>query len=479
MLPRPGPLFEERLMHIQFLGAARTVTGSMHLITVNGTRILLECGLFQGRRAESFERNRNLPFDVNQIDMLVLSHAHIDHSGNIPSLVKNGFKGNIFSTPATRDLCSIMLRDSGHIQEQDAAYLNKKRRRSGEPPIEPLYTQEDAARSISHFISITYDRPFPIAPGVTLTYYDAGHILGSAMVCLDIQEGGGQRRLLFTGDLGRPDTPILRDPVIPRGVNILITESTYGDRLHGPQGENRERLRAVVNRAYKRGGKVIIPAFSVGRTQNIIYALHQLLERNEIPRLPVFVDSPLSVSATEVFLLHPECYDQETRQFLLDTDSRNPFSFPGIRYVREVEESKKINTLPGPAIIISASGMCESGRILHHLKNNIENPRNTVAIVGWQAPYTLGRRLVEKQERVKIFGEEYVRRADIEIINGFSAHADRNELLDWFRQVQNPDLEHVFVVHGEGQAPLALAEAILERGVPHVLVPEPRHVAEL
>jgi len=466
-------------MQIQFLGAARTVTGSMYLLTANGTRILMECGLYQGRRAESFERNRDLPFDAAQLGLLVLSHAHIDHSGNIPSLVKNGFNGNIYATPATRDLCSIMLRDSGYIQEHDAAYLNKKRRKSGQPPIEPLYTKQDAARSMDQFISISYGRPFPIAPGVMLTYHDAGHILGSAMVCLDIVENGRERRLLFTGDLGRPGAPLLRDPHIPQDVDILITESTYGNRMHGPSSDSVIQLRDVVNRVYQRGGKVIIPAFSVGRTQNIVYALHQLLENNEIPELPVYVDSPLSVNATEIFLLHPECYDEETHQFLVDTSSKSPFSFPSIRYVREVAQSKQINELRKPAIIISASGMCEGGRILHHLKNNIKDPRNMVAIVGWQAPHTLGRKLVEKQDRVRIFGEKYVRRADVRVINGLSAHADRGELLAWLKEVQSPSLQHVFVVHGEEAASLALAEAFRELQVPNVVVPELRQQVEL
>jgi metallo-beta-lactamase family protein len=277
---------------------------------------------------------------------------------------------------------------------------------------------------------------------------------------------------LFSGDLGRPDAPLLRDPFVPQDVDILLIETTYGDRFHGPVGENTQQLCSIVNRTYKRSGKVIIPAFSVGRTQNIIYALHQLLEDHEIPELPVFVDSPLSVNATEIFLLHPECYDKETQQFLLETGSRSPFSFPGIRYVREVSESKRINSMEEPVIIISASGMCESGRILHHLKNNIEDPRNTVAIVGWQAPHTLGRRLVEKQERVRIFGEEYDRRAEVAIVHGFSAHADRGELLDWFTGVQGPRLQHVFAVHGEEPSSSAFAEAVRELGAPNVLVPE-------
>jgi metallo-beta-lactamase family protein len=450
-------------MKIQFLGATRTTTGSMHMLTVNGTRILLDCGLYQGRRAESFERNRNLPFDVSQLDVLVLSHAHIDHSGNIPSLIRSGYQGLVLCTPATRDLCSIMLLDSAHIQESDANYMNKKLRRAKQPLVEPLYTREDATRSLEHFVSIPYQRPFPIAPGVTLTYYDAGHILGAALVCLDVDEGGRKRRLLFTGDLGRADKPLLRDPHVPHDMDVLITESTYGSRLHGPAEENIATMGEIVRRTAGRNGKVIIPAFSVGRTQDIVYCLHQLLKKGQIPRLPVFVDSPLSVNATEVFLLHPECYDEETHQFLLDTSSRSPFSFPGIRYVREVEESKKINELKGPAIILSASGMCETGRILHHLKNNIEDARNTVVIVGWMAPHTLGRRLAEKQPMARIFGQEYVRRAKVEVLNGFSAHADRDELLAWFDASQSPDLKHVFVVHGEVESSLALADKIRER----------------
>jgi len=458
-------------MQIQFLGAVQTVTGSMHMLTVNGKHILLECGMYQGRRAESFERNSHLPFDASQVDVLVLSHAHIDHSGCIPSLVKSGYTGNILATPATRDLCSIMLRDAGHIQEADAAYLNKKRK-PADPPIKPLYTQQDAMRSLENFVTLAYGRSLSIAPGVTLTFLDAGHILGSAMVCLDIEEKGAKRRLLFTGDLGRPGTPLLRDPVIPQNVDALIIESTYGDRLHGSTEDNVARLRDVINQTYNRDGKVIIPAFSVGRTQYIVYVLHQLLMDQQIPQCPVYVDSPLSVNATEIFLLHPECYDEETRRFLMDTGSQNPFSFAGVSYVRDVEDSKAINDLRGPAIIISASGMCETGRILHHLKNNIEDSRNTIIIVGWQAPHTLGRRLVEKQERVRIFGEEYVRRADVQTLNAFSAHADRDELIDWFTAVQNSHLQHAFVVHGEAPACTALAAAMRERRAPHVTVPE-------
>jgi metallo-beta-lactamase family protein len=459
-------------MKLTFYGATDTVTGSMHLLTVNGARILMECGLYQGRRMESYERNRNLPFDASTIDVLVLSHAHIDHSGNIPMLSKSGFKGNVFVTPGTRDLCSIMLRDSAHIQVADAEYVNKRHRRKGLPLVEPLYTIEDVQRSLDQFISINYGRPFPIAPGVDLTFFEAGHILGSALVVLDIEEDGRRRRLLFTGDVGRPDAPLLRDPAAPPGAHILITESTYGDRLHPSTEENIDQLGEIVRRVSSRGGKVIIPAFSVGRTQEIVYALHQLIDHGRIPALPVFIDSPLSVNATEIFLLHPECYDEETNQFLIESGSHNPFSFASVHYVREVEKSKAINRLEGPAVIISASGMAETGRILHHLKNNIEDARNAVLIVGWQAPHTLGRRLVERQPEVKIFGEPYTRRAEVYVLNGFSAHADRNELLSWFDQVNNPGLEHAFIVHGEGRASSALAEAIAERGVSEVLIPE-------
>jgi metallo-beta-lactamase family protein len=459
---------------IQFLGAARTVTGSMHLLTINGHRLLLECGLYQGRRQESFERNRRLPFDPNSVDAMILSHAHIDHSGNIPTLVKNGYRGNIYATFATRDLCSVMLRDAAYIQEQDTQYLNKKRAKTGEPPVEPIYTVKDAVDSLQNFIGVGYERPFPVAPGVTATFHDAGHILGSAIVLLNVEESGRQFRFAFSGDLGRLDLPILRDPTYVQPVDYFITESTYGNRLHGSPAEAEKELRRVVSETYQRGGKIIIPAFSVGRTQEIVYALHRLSQMRKIPELPIFVDSPLSTNVTEVFRLHPECYDQETHDFLSASGERDPFGFHRLRYIRETEDSKALNFLREPAVIISASGMCENGRILHHLKNNVEDARNTVLIVGWQAPHTLGRRLVERQSVVRIFGQEYALRAPVEIINGFSAHADRNELLAYTAHLHraNGRLKQVFVVHGEEEAALALADGIRRQGVPHVLVPE-------
>ena len=466
-------------MKVQFLGAARTVTGSMHLLTVNGARILLDCGLFQGKRKESFERNRNLPFDARTIDTLVLSHAHIDHSGNIPSLVKAGFQGNIYATPATRDLCSAMLRDSGHIQEYDAYYVNKKRARKGLAPVEPLYTVEDAATSLLNFISVGYDRQLPVAPGVSVTFRDAGHILGSAVVVLDIDEDGQKSRLVFTGDLGRKGMPILRDPQPVENADYFITESTYGDRLHDTIESADEALRSVITDTYQRGGKVIVPAFSVGRTQELVYALHRLSQARQIPELPIFVDSPLSVNVTEIFRLHPECYDEEVNRFLPSSNHRDPFGFHRLTYVRAVESSKELNLLQEPAVIISASGMCEAGRILHHLKNNVEDPRSTVLIVGWQAPYTLGRRLVERQPVVKIFGEKYHLKATVKTINGFSAHADRDELLAYARQLQPSRLKSAFVVHGEEASSLALAKGLRDLGLGRVIVPQPAEEFEL
>ncbi|MDY7039849.1 MAG: MBL fold metallo-hydrolase [Chloroflexota bacterium] len=458
-------------MKIAFLGAVRTVTGSMHLLTINGQRILLECGLFQGRRLESYERNRNLPFDAASVDVMILSHAHIDHSGNIPNLIKSGFRGNIYSTFATRDLASAMLRDSAHIQEQDVAYVNKKRARDGLPPMEPIYTRQDAVNSLNAFVGIGYHRTVPVADGVRLTFYDAGHILGSAIVALDIEENGRTHRLAFSGDLGRRKRPILRDPEIVSPIETLIIESTYGNRHHGPMDEISRELRRVVNDTYKRGGKLIIPAFSVGRTQEIVYTLHHLVEERKIPNLPVFVDSPLSTNATEIFRLHPECYDQEVNEFIKSGNKRDPFGFHRLSYIREVEDSKALNFLREPAIIISASGMCEAGRILHHLKNNIEDSRNTVLIVGWQAPNTLGRKIVDRQEHVRIFGQEHDLRAQVETIYGFSAHADREELLDYVRGV-NKELQRVFVIHGEEESSLSLADGIRAQNVPEVFAPE-------
>lgn len=461
-------------MQVEFHGAVRTVTGSQHLIGVNGHKILLDCGLFQGSRKESYKRNQKLPYNAAEVDVLILSHAHIDHSGNIPNLVKSGFTGDIICTYATRDLCSIMLRDSAKIQGYDIEYLNRKRHRNGLPLLEPYYTMEDVVESLKLFIGIGYDRRYHVMPGVDLTFYDAGHILGSAIVALDIEDEETKRhvRLVFSGDLGRPDRAILRDPTFIDEADFLLVESTYGNREHEPAPETLGKLETVVNETCSRGGKLIVPSFAVGRTQELVYGLHKLVRDRDIsPKLPVFVDSPLAIDATGIYRLHPEAYDQEVFDFLASDVHSDPFGFDMMTYTRTTNQSKELNFLREPAVIISASGMCEAGRILHHLKNNIEDPRNTILIVGWQAPNTLGRRLVEKQPRVRILGEEYDLRAQVVTINGFSAHAGRSELLAWTDHINRRPAQ-AFVVHGEIDSSQALADGMRSQGYPEVHVPE-------
>ncbi len=456
-------------MKISFFGAAGAVTGSKHVLTANGHQVLMDCGLFQGHRQEAFQQNRQLPFDAAAVDAMVLSHAHIDHSGNIPNLVRSGFRGNIHCTFATRDLCSYMLRDSAHIMESDAAYLNKRRRRQRQPLVEPIYTIREATESLRYFISMDYERHALVSDGVRLTFYDAGHILGSALSVLDVSEDGRTVRLLYTGDLGRHDLPILRDPQQVPDVDYLIIESTYGNREHGlPQDAERE-LQRVVNEAHARGGKLIIPAFSVGRTQEVVYALHRLTVSGAVPEMPIYVDSPLSTNATEVFRLHPEYYDAETFDFMLKY--KDPFGFSRLRYIRNVDESKALNEAQGPMVIISASGMCESGRILHHLKNSIEDPRHTILFVSFQAENTLGRRIKDGAPEVSIFGSPYKVNAHVEVIDGYSAHADHTELLNYVRALGPERLRKVFVVHGESEASLGLQTGLRGMGVRDAIIP--------
>ncbi len=457
-------------MEIQFWGATQTVTGSQFLLSVNGSRILLECGLFQGKRQEMFERNRCLPFEATDLDAMVLSHAHIDHSGNIPNLVRSGFRGPIYCTPATRDLCAVMLQDSGVIQENDVAYVNKKRAAQGLPPVEPIYTHADAIASMQHFVSIGYERPVSVAPGIRCTFFDAGHILGSAFVFLEVQEGRRLTRLLFSGDLGRRTAPILRDPTSAPQADVLLIESTYGDQVHPAHEEAEQRLLALITETVRQEGKVVIPAFAVGRTQEIVYSLHRMADQHRLPDVPIFVDSPLAVDVTEIFRLHPECYDEEMRDFMARSHHPDPFGFDRLRYIRSVDASKALNDLRGTAVIISASGMCEGGRVQHHLKHTITDPRNAVLIVGWQAPHTLGRRLVERQPVVRIFGEEFPLRARVEVINGYSAHAGQDGLLDWVRPIASP-LRRAFVVHGDPEPAAALAESLRDLGVRQVGIP--------
>ena len=461
-------------MHITFYGAARTVTGSQHLIEVNGQRILLDCGLYQGKRSEEYERNLKFPFDPASIDLLILSHAHTDHAGNIPNLMKRGFRGEIICTYATRDLCGTMLLDTGHILEKDVEFVNKKRRKRGELPLEPIYTQEDAARSLHSFVAQSYFRPRKIAPGITLTFLDAGHILGSAITVLDIEDRTAKRdlRLVFSGDIGRAGIPIIRDPQAPESADILIMESTYGNRLHTPYSDENKALQRIVNETYQRGGIIMMPAFAVGRTQQLVYTLNMLADAGDIPRLPVYVDSPLAIDVTAVYRIHPECFDDEIRAVVMsETGDRDPFNFEGLIYTRQVEDSKRLNFLREPAIIISASGMAEAGRILHHLKNHIGDPKNTVLITGWQAENTLGRRLVEKEPIVRIFGEEYENHAQIEVLNGFSGHADRDELLDWVGSIKDKP-KRTFLVHGEYDSQQALAGLLKDQFMLRVDIPE-------
>jgi metallo-beta-lactamase family protein len=455
---------------ISFLGAVKSVTGSMHIIESNGTKVLLDCGLFQGKREESNRKNRSLPFDPKSIERAVLSHAHIDHSGNLPGLVKQGYRNSIYSTFATRDLCVAMLEDSAYIQEKDAEYLNKRNERKGLPPIEPLYDVEDVERALSLFRGIGYRKGFYVSADIKLTFHDAGHILGSAISVFDIKENGRNARVAYVVDLGRKNLPILRDPSLINDVQFMIIESTYGNRLHDDITGTEEKLARVVNQTVQNGGKIIIPAFSLGRTQEVVYCLHRLQNQRKIPQIRIFVDSPLAVDVTEIFRLHPECFDKETNQMMVEHD--NPFGWRNINYIRDVEESKKINKLDEPCVIISASGMCEAGRILHHLKNNIEDPKNTVLVVGFMARNTLGRRIVERQKKVKIFGDMYELNARVEVFDEFSAHADRDELLEYVNNTKE-SLEAVFVVHGEEQQSNALAAGIQELGIRNVVVPDP------
>jgi len=458
------------------MGAVHTVTGSMHIIETNGKRILLDCGLFQGKRKEAFERNRTLLFDPASIDVMVLSHAHIDHSGNIPTLVKLGFKGRIFTTSATVDLCEIMLLDSAHIQEKDVEYVNKKRGKQGKNLFEPLYTQYDAMRAMANFTRVPYEEPIRILPNVEVTYHDAGHLLGSAVTTLQISENGSKKRITFTGDLGRKRMPILKDPTPVKETDYLITESTYGDRLHDKEEDVKAHLARLITNIASSGGKLIIPAFSVGRTQTIVYFLNQLYNEKRISEIPVFVDSPLSTHATEVYNNHEDCFDVETMQMMMQ--GTDPFTFRTLHYIRDVEESKKLNSMNGPMVVISASGMCESGRILHHLANNIENRRNIILIIGFQAENTLGRRIEERMSPVKIFGDEYKVLASVEVIDALSAHADRNEFAEYFDNIETK-LEAAYVVHGEVEQANSLAEMLKLRYGWTAIVPSPEETFQI
>jgi metallo-beta-lactamase family protein len=439
-------------MHLQFLGAARTVTGSMHALTHNGKTVLLDCGMYHGRRSEARERNSSFPFDPSTIHAVILSHAHIDHSGNLPGLVRQGFRGTIYATHATKSLCEVMLKDSAYIQERDAEYITKKHRKKGLPPVEPLYTQKDVEDTIPLFRGVDYSRTFDVSDGMSCRFEDAGHILGSASLDVTLKANGRSTHLAFTGDLGRSDLPILRDPrFIGNGepIDYLICESTYGGRFHKPVVEMEDQLMGPLRRACERRGKIVIPAFSVGRTQELVYVLHKLSIEGKIENLPIFVDSPLSVNVTDVFRRHPECYDKETRDLLEQTEKNDPFGFKSLTYIRSVEESKALNERAGPFVIIAASGMCEAGRVVHHLANTVSDSNALILIVGYQAEHTLGKRLVLREPTVNIFGEPHDLKADVTVLNSFSGHADRNELLDYVRHFDTTIMKGIFLVHGD------------------------------
>jgi len=443
----------------------------MHLLEVDGRLIALDCGMFQGKRAEANAKNRDFPFDRKDIAAVLLSHSHIDHCGRLPLLTADGFEGPVYATPPTCDLARILLADSAHIQEEDAAYWNKKRVRKGDEPITPLYTMEDALQTAPMLQPRPLGETFEVIPGVRASFYEAGHMLGSAGIKVEIDDGGGSPiRVVYTGDIGRSNMPILRDPAPLPECDYLLCESTYGGRMTARPEDMRDEFARIINNTIDHGGKLIVPSFAVGRTQVLVYYFHLLVHEGKVSRkVPVFIDSPLAVRATEVFRKHPEVFDTEASVFNHLTGDL--FDCDGCNYVTDVEQSKALHNMPGPMIIISASGMCEAGRILHHLKNNVENPRNTVLIVGYQAAHTLGRRLVEKEKRIKIFGEMYKVRAHVKVLNGFSAHANAAELESFTAPIAST-VKKAFIVHGEQDQADKLADTMRRRGFADVHVPE-------
>jgi metallo-beta-lactamase family protein len=461
-------------MEVKFCGAAQHVTGSSHLVTLkNGTNILLDCGLFQGEDDNDFERNSAWHFDPKEIDILILSHAHIDHTGRVPKLVKDGFRGKIYCTHATRSLCAIMLLDSAMIQEKDAEFHNKrlaKDKNNRAKPRVPLYTQKDVNPCMQRFVTFGYNQWNPIHQDVRIKFVDAGHILGSASMILEINEDGQKRTLGFTGDIGRPERPILRDPQPLPPVEYLICESTYGDKEHEGTPEQLDKFVEIIRATcVEKRGKLIIPAFSVGRTQEIVYMLDKLHHEGRLPRIKVYVDSPLAVNATEIFGAHPECFDNDLNQYLL-TDE-NPFGFKGLTYIREAEQSKALNRTNEPSIIISSSGMANAGRVKHHIFNSVENPKNTILIVGYCSPNTPGGILKSGEPTIKLFGEELQINCDIEIMDSFSAHGDRSEMYDVIK-VHHGSLKNLFLVHGDFETQKDFKQYLHGKGFANITIPK-------
>lgn len=467
-----------KIMELTSYGAAHEVTGSQHLIQVNGKNILLDCGLFQGRRQEAFDKNNMFGFEPKDIDVMILSHAHIDHSGNIPTLVKKGFQGVIYCTEATKSLCDVMLLDSAYIQEHDAEYMAKKHSDTALYPIEALYTIEDAEFALKSFKGVPYDETFEVTDGVTCTFREAGHVLGAAMIELQIddQKDGEKKKLVFTGDLGRYRLPIIRDPYLIGQADYLLCESTYGNRTHENIEEGIPALARVINKTVKKGGKIIIPAFALERSQELLYSLHLLIHEKKIPdNLPIFLDSPLANAITDIFKKHVELYDEEIRAKFKSPN--NPFTMRQLKQTTSVEESKNLNFFIGPCIIISASGMCEAGRIRHHLKNNIEDPKNTIVVVGYMAENTLGRKIMDGEKQIKIFDRLYDVRANVVVMESFSAHADMNDLDEFIKEIKG--LKKVMLVHGEVDQSKPLAERVREYTNAEVTVMMPQVTIDL
>jgi metallo-beta-lactamase family protein len=465
-------------MKIKFLGAAREVTGSKHLIiTAQGKKILLDCGAFQGKGLETDGMNRNPGVNPAEIDHIILSHAHIDHSGLIPYFYKNGFRGSVVCTSATRDLCSIMLSDSGFIQEHDTVWFNKKRARKGLPPVEPIYTQKDAVQCMELFIGVAYNRKFNIDKNTTVKFTNTGHLLGSSAITIYLDENGRKIRLGYTGDIGRPQNYILRPPDAFPQCDYLITESTYGDRLHkDKKGAEDELLRIVKHTCVEKRGKLIIPSFAIGRTQELVYVMNKFYNEGSLPKIPIYVDSPLAVNATEIFRMHAECFNKEVLE-VMNTDP-DPFGFNGLNYIKSVDDSKKLNEKNEPCVIISASGMMEAGRIKHHLANNIENENNSILIVGYCAPSTLGARITRGEEEISIFGIPHKVNAEVFRIDSFSGHGDYNEMAQYLQCQNNEKLQMMFLVHGEYEVQKKYAETLKDKGFSNIQIPKPGDMFE-